>query len=412
MMPEGSLTDRSSRRPRLRIGIYNEPSGTVGGSEYVVSVLAHALSKRHHVEIVHHNRELSLDQLADLSGLDLNNVRLRLVARENHPDPSSPSGLRNLRRRYHAQVRWHADLSCPYDVFITSTHGVPPFCHAPTGVMLTLFPFHDRTSFWPWAEDAISGDRSLKKQLRRQFSNWVWRKRFASYRYRLSISEYARTWTRTRWGIDTAILYPPVDTRFEQTPKANLVLSVGRFSTRSHSKRQLEMMTVFRGMSGALMQGWCYHSVGGLVDLAADHAYFGEVKRIAASCGAQVISNVPRDELRSLFAKAKIFWHAAGYGEDHGADPFQAEHFGISTVEAMAAGAVPVVYDKGGQSEIVEHQRSGYLWKNLDELREYTTRLANDEELRTRMAAAAQLRAQRFSHEGFLDNFARLVPVA
>jgi hypothetical protein len=230
----------------MRIGIYNEPSGNVGGSEYVVSVLAHALSMRHHVEVIHHNRRLSVDQLADFSGLDLDKVRLRFVARQNRPDPSSPSGLRNLRRRYQAQVGWHADLSRPYEVFITSTHGLPPFCHAPTGVMLTLFPFDDRVSLWPWADDAISGQRSLKQQLRRRYSNWLWQKRFDSYRCRLSISEYARNWTRARWGIDTDILYPPVDTSFEQTPKEDLVLSVGRFSTYSHSKRQLETMGVFK----------------------------------------------------------------------------------------------------------------------------------------------------------------------
>ena len=395
----------------MRIGIYNEPSGSVGGSEYVVSVLAHALSKRHHVDIIHHNRGLSVDQFVDLSGLDLANVRLRCVAQENRPDPSSPSGLRNLRRRYLAEVRWHADLSRPYDVFITSTHSVPPFCHARTGVILTLFPFHDRISFWPWADDAISGARSLKRQLRRLYSNWVWQKRFDSYRYRLSISEYARKWTRARWGIDTDLLYPPVDTSFDQSPKENLVLSVGRFSTCSHSKRQLETMSVFRDMSGTSLQGWSYYSVGGLADHGADHAYFDEVKRIAATCGAQVIPNIPRGELRSLFAKAKIFWHAAGYGGDDGTDPFQAEHFGISTVEAMAAGAVPVVFDKGGQSEIVEHARSGYLWRSLAELREYTTRLSEDQGLREQMAAAARHRAARFSQETFLDGFARLVPV-
>jgi len=395
----------------MRIGIYNEPSGNVGGSEYVVSVLAHALSMRHHVEVIHHNRRLSVDQLADFSGLDLDKVRLRFVARQNRPDPSSPSGLRNLRRRYQAQVGWHADLSRPYDVFITSTHGLPPFCHAPTGVMLTLFPFDDRVSLWPWADDAISGQRSLKQQLRRRYSNWLWQKRFDSYRCRLSISEYARNWTRARWGIDTDILYPPVDTSFEQTPKEDLVLSVGRFSTYSHSKRQLETMGVFRDMRGTSLQGWCYSSVGGLMDRPADHAYFGEVKRMAEGCGAQVIPNISRSELRSLFAKAKIYWHAAGYGEDNRTDPFQAEHFGISTVEAMAAGAVPIVYDRGGQSEIVEHERSGYLWRSLDELREYTTRLAQNETLREQMAASARHRAARFSREAFLDGFARLVTV-
>jgi glycosyltransferase involved in cell wall biosynthesis len=170
-------------------------------------------------------------------------------------------------------------------------------------------------------------------------------------------------------------------------------------------------MSVFRDLRGTSLQGWCYSSVGGLLDDPADHAYFGKVKGIAATCGAQVIPNLSRDELRSLFAKSKIFWHAAGYGEDDGTDPFQAEHFGISTVEAMAAGAVPVVYDRGGQSEIVEHDRSGYLWKRLDQLREYTTRLTNDEELRARMATAAQLRAQRFTREEFLNNFTRLVAV-
>ena len=77
----------------------------------------------------------------------------------------------------------------------------------------------------------------------------------------------------------------------------------------------------------------------------------------------------------------------------------------------MAAGAVPIVYDKGGQSEIVEHGHSGYLWRSLEELREYTRRLAQDESLREQMAASARRRAERFSREAFLDRFARLVPL-
>jgi glycosyltransferase involved in cell wall biosynthesis len=395
----------------MRVGIYNEPSGSVGGSEYVVSVLAHALSERHDVEVIHHNRELTVDQLEELSGLDMRNVRLRAAPRQDRPDLSYPSGLRNVWRRYDTQVSWHADLSGPYDLFITSTHNLPPFCHAPTGVMLTLFPLPDRMSLWPWAEDASSGDGTLKHRLRREYSDWLWQKRFDSYQYKLSISEYVRKWTRAWWGIETEILYPPVDTRFERAPKANLVLSVGRFSTVSHSKRQVETMTVFRGMKRTSLHDWCYYSVGGLADRPADHAYFGAVKRLATECGARVLANVPRGDLRALFAKAKIFWHAAGYGGDDTMNPFEAEHFGIATVEAMAAGIVPIVYDQGGQSEIVEHGRSGYLWRELDELEEYTARLANDEQLRVRMAAAAQLRAQRFTREGFLNDFTRLVPV-
>ena len=38
------------------------------------------------------------------------------------------------------------------------------------------------------------------------------------------------------------------------------------------------------------------------------------------------------------------------------------EHFGITTVEAMAAGCVPVVIDKADQREIVRHVTDGYRW--------------------------------------------------
>jgi glycosyltransferase involved in cell wall biosynthesis len=85
------------------------------------------------------------------------------------------------------------------------------------------------------------------------------------------------------------------------------------------------------------------------------------------------------------------------------------EHFGISTVEAMAAGCVPVVINRGGQTEIIEHGTTGFLWDTLAELKEYTATLVNDEALRARMAEAARTSAQRFSREAFAENFRRLL---
>ena len=39
----------------MRVGIYNEPSGSgIGGSEVSVAVLAEALARQHQVEIIHH----------------------------------------------------------------------------------------------------------------------------------------------------------------------------------------------------------------------------------------------------------------------------------------------------------------------------------------------------------------------
>src|SRR5262249_31745169 len=77
------------------------------------------------------------------------------------------------------------------------------------------------------------------------------------------------------------------------------------------------------------------------------------------------------------------------------------EHFGIVTVEAMAAGCVPVVVNKGGQREIVQHGVNGFLWNTLEELKGYTQLLARDEPLWARLSDAARLRARDFSREGF-----------
>jgi glycosyltransferase involved in cell wall biosynthesis len=390
----------------MRVGIYNEPSGTFGGSEYLVSVTADALAARHAVEIVHHNPGLSLDQLRELSGLALSGVTLRHVPRAKRPDSRVPSGVRYLAEHYRAERAWHESLSRPYDVFINSTHDVPPFCHAAKGILLTLFPAYNRVQVWPWTEQAREWRNT---RMRSAGFEWIWHRRFRSYQKRFSISCYTQRWTKRWWHIQTKVLYPPVDTHFEPLPKSRVILSVGRFATYSHSKRHLEMMSTFKAMKPDALRGWCYYSVGGLIDDPRDRAYFDDVAELASHCGAAVIPNVARADLRHLYSRARLFWHAAGYGNGPGTSPFDAEHFGIATVEAMAAGAVPIVYDHGGQTEVVEHGRSGFLWKSLDELRDYTVRLTRDDELCDAMSAAARARAAVFSRERFVAAVDRMV---
>ena len=116
-----------------------------------------------------------------------------------------------------------------------------------------------------------------------------------------------------------------------------------------------------------------------------------------------------RQKLKILFEQSKIFWHAAGYGEDEDLHPQRSEHFGIVTVEAMAAGCVPVVCNRGGQGEIVEHGRTGFLWTALEELQHYTTLLAGNEELRKEMAVLCRSRAQKYSKDAFASRFSTMI---
>ena len=77
------------------------------------------------------------------------------------------------------------------------------------------------------------------------------------------------------------------------------------------------------------------------------------------------------------------------------------EHFGLTTVEAMSVGCVPVVINKGGQSEIVTDD-CGYRWNTLEELILYTEKLFKKSELLKNMSYNAKKRSEFYSTENFI----------
>lgn len=387
----------------MRIGIYNEPAGGgPGGAEGLVAVLAQLLAQFHEVDLVHHRPDLTAEQLYELSGVDLADVRLRYV----QPEGYSTSPSLNPWRRYNSARAWHANLSQPYDLFIASLHGLPPFCHAPRGALLVLFPNYqpDESTRGSLAPTNVV---EVKRRLGQSYRQWEWKRRMSSYQVKAAISHYSADWARRRWGIECEVVHPPVSAHFASREKSNLILSVGRFAIEreGHRKQQGEMLRAFRDMERGALTGWRYMSVGGLGSTAEHRAFLNHLRDAAQGCHAEVLPNIQRETLRTLYEGAAIFWHAAGYGEDLDAHPERAEHFGMSTVEAMAAGCVPIVIDRGGQREIVEHGVAGFRWNTVAELKAYTLMVIGDAQLRARMSEASRIRSRQFSREQFSDRF-------
>jgi glycosyltransferase involved in cell wall biosynthesis len=219
----------------------------------------------------------------------------------------------------------------------------------------------------------------------------------------LANSEYTRGWIRRYWDVDADLLFPPIRVHeLHPGPKRRQIITVGRFIARGqgHSKKQLEMVEAFGAMvaSGAL-EGWKLHVVGGVED--AQLPYFEQVSRAADGLPVELHANAPRSLVEELLAASSVFWSATGYGEDERRAPWTFEHFGMTTVEAMAAGCVPVVIDKAGQREIVRDGVDGFHWSTLAELEARTRQVADDEALRERLAAAASARAADFSDQAF-----------
>lgn len=197
----------------------------------------------------------------------------------------------------------------------------------------------------------------------------------------------------------TSVIYPPVAAiSGSSRPKQKIILSVGRFSP---LKKQEVMIDAFKK---AGLDGWKLVLVGGL--LPGDARYFGELEKKIRQSRIELVPNADHTALTDLYRSASVYWHAAGFGET---DPQHMEHFGISTVEAMSAGVVPVVYAAGGQKEIVEHGKNGFLWESEKDLIVQTKQALSGGKKTEQMRQSAVRRAADFDVPKFTQSFDALL---
>ncbi len=182
----------------------------------------------------------------------------------------------------------------------------------------------------------------------------------------------------------SVVIYPPVDTsKFHASQKKEkIIFSAGRFTSYFESKKQDALIESWKKLKDKkTFQGWELILVGGL--LPSDQEYFQSLQQKAQGLSIRLLPNIPFDALVTLYAKASIYWHAAGFGQT---DPRLMEHFGITTVEAMASGCIPIVYSGGGLPEIVTDKVNGFLWKTTEEL------ISKTEEVITHQVATEKMR--------------------
>jgi glycosyltransferase involved in cell wall biosynthesis len=215
-------------------------------------------------------------------------------------------------------------------------------------------------------------------------------------------SEYTRKWIRYFWQRNSEVLYPLIDVEgFQAGKKSNQILNVGRYFAGQHNKKHLTLVEAFKELVDQGLQGWELHLVGGSTPGEEHVEYLRNIHKAAEGYPISIHSDISFQELKQLYSQSAIYWHASGYNEDELKDPDKFEHFGITTVEAMASGCVPVVIGKGGQPEIVRHGVNGFLWQNLDELKGYTLKLVGDPSLRERISAAACADSHQYDRAHF-----------
>ena len=226
-----------------------------------------------------------------------------------------------------------------------------------------------------------------------------------TYNKIIAISEYSKKWIKKLWGSESTILFPPVDIdSFKVGKKEKIILSVGRFFPEHHNKKQLELAQIFKQILEQYpdeMRGYTLYLVGGVGGRADHLEYVDKIRAASKNYPIEIITNIEWGKLVEIFARSYIFWHASGMGEDEKVHPEKFEHFGITTVEAMAAGCIPVVINKGGQKEIINNGYDGFFFEDWQELKDITIKIIRGEVDVEKVRKNAIANCRKFSNSNF-----------
>jgi glycosyltransferase involved in cell wall biosynthesis len=160
----------------------------------------------------------------------------------------------------------------------------------------------------------------------------------------LAISEYSKSHFDQIWKVPTKLVYPACQMVQPSQVRDNSVVTAAR----GVPEKRLELFwEVARQCPN-------YE----FILLLTQDPRFEEISQKlqkTVPINGQVIVNPNREVYQEILSRSRIYLHL-----------MKGEHFGITVVEAMSAGCVPVVHASGGPREIVGD--SGVLWQKLEEI--------------------------------------------
>ena len=367
-------TDAALKIRKPSIAIYDHTFHIIGGGQKYGLTIANALQKDFDITLIS-NREISIQNILKWYDLDLSNCKIKIIKIPffekslSHIDPGMIS--KRVENPFHIISKEAGN----YDIFINNSMNEMVYPLSNISMIICHFPERRPTSYF-YAD---------------------------KYSYVIFNSKYTAEWIKKKWKFQpNKHIYPPVDmeTSFDKTDKENIILSVARFEI-SGSKKQMEMVRAFTKLNKRypeILKSWKLILAGGS---QKDNQYLQKIQDFIKSkktTNIEIKINISVNELKSLYNKSKFFWHLCGLDQT---DPSLIEHFGMTIVEAMQNRLVPIVFDGGGQREIVDHGISGFRVKSISELITYSIKLITNQDIMKNMSINSYKKSKLFTREAF-----------
>jgi len=347
----------------MKAGIYSPYWDTLGGGERYAASFAQAIQNKYKVEIFSTTPNL-IAKIKDRFNIDLNNIT------QNHKAASMFNKSKNIIEKFL--------FTRHYNLIFFVSDGSLPFLFSQKNIVHFQVPFKN-----------IKSKSSLIPM------------KLKNIQHIICNSYFTKSVIDQEFSISSQVIYPPIIPIKKAAKKENIILSVGRFDNLLISKRQDVLITAFKNLKP---KNWRLVLVGGVLH---GQSIVNKLKNSAKGYPIDIQTNISFDKLSTLYAKAKIYWHAAGFNLDINTHPQKAEHFGISTVEAMSAGAIPIVFNGGGLKEIITPEKNGYLWNTIDELITITKTIIKKPSIS--LINQAVSRSKDFSQEQFNEAIQKIL---
>ena len=196
--------------------------------------------------------------------------------------------------------------------------------------------------------DAVSpGLRGVPYRILRWLYKVSIRKRYPAYEYHRDSdyvinSQYTAELFEEAHGVRLPIVTPPIDVsnrsyRSDDLPERDTITYFSRFIDYKRPDMVVDLARRFPHMRVVLMGG---------VKPNVQEYYDGLVKSAEGLQNVTFLANPSNEKVNEELARARFYIF-----------PGINEHFGMTTAEAIASGAIPFVHNSGGQREIVPDER-------------------------------------------------------
>ena len=156
----------------------------------------------------------------------------------------------------------------------------------------------------------------------------------------ISNSQHIHDSIQKRFGKDSTIIYPPVNlNEFSSSDKENRVISIGRFSEEKNFDFGINVMNDSK---------YDYDVIGN-TKTKSNLLYYKKLLKLKKNSKIRLLKDTDRKDLVNHLNRAKIYFHCSS------------ETFGISIIESIAAGCIPIVPNNSAHVETVPFDELRYI---------------------------------------------------